>query len=392
MTKQAVRRRGWALAAAIEGLCLGLGAAVPAQAIVVQAGADAEADQARAEAARKAGAAHPSLMRIQFLSGVQGQAPIHASGVYLGASEDGKTGYILTAGHIFNFDPAGAKEPAFLEAAGHPGPVAPKGSGIPLGRILVHPGYRPLKDLLAGAAGPVVNDIAVITFPVGKDAAGLMAAAGLRPARLAGATDHRGAASLEAEVAGFGLTGTSASDLEPVDTVRGGPTLVHAVRFLAGEILVNLAPAVFTLEETGKAAQAGASLLHCFKPAPEPIRAFWEGDEVNTHWIQTHAQHVLPAPGDSGGPLFMETKEGPRVLGITSLVTHLSLRPEGAEEPMDCLGSLFVPVGEHLDWIEAVRTGGKAKAWVLEPKDRQWRLQEAGEGGTSCCSGSCAIL
>jgi len=391
MTKQTVLRHGWALAAALESLCLGFGAAVPAQAIVVQAGADAEADLARAEAARKAGAAHPSLMRIQFLSGAEGQAPIHASGVYLGTSEDGQTGYLLTAGHIFNFDPAGAREPAFLQALGQAGPVAPKDGGIPLGRILVHPGYRPLKDLLAGAAGPVVNDIAVITFPVGKEAAALMAS-GLRPARLAGATDHRGAASLEAEVAGFGLAGTSASDLEPADAVRGGRTLVHPVHFLAGEILVNLAPAVFTLEETGKAAQEGASLLHCFKPAPEPIRAVWEGDEVNTHWIQTHAEHVLPAPGDSGGPLFMETKEGPRVLGITSTVTHLSLRPEGAEEPMDCLASLFVPVGGHLDWIQAVRDGGKAQAWVLEPGGKPWKLQGAGDGGTGCCSGSCAIL
>ena len=386
--------------AVLKALGLGLLLGLLARAIIVQAGADPAAVRARAAAAREAGAKFRGPVRIHFADAEGGNAMQHGSGTYLGASADGRTGYILTAAHIFQFNPDEGTAAAFCRAMAWAGAEAPSGEGAVIDRIFVHPDYAGRAQAGKAWDRSFPNDIAVMSFSWdGRDrlkATGLWQAATL--------VDGKEATDLlvaDAEVAGYGLFGTNGTgEPELSDGIQAGWTRVQQASRLGRPMLVNWVPCAVSQERYLETKPPIKRLLHRFQPDRRVRAARLPWEKQAGHTIQAHPEQVLPAPGDSGGPLFLWTGRGLQVLGITSCLLLNTLVLEGSGTPELCLGSVWEPVAPHRDWIRLVRETGEAPAWVLRPGQPHWERQGPAKGpegkgaepADGECRWACAIL
>jgi hypothetical protein len=370
-------------------LSLGLLGVLPAPAIIVQDAADPEARRLRAEAARAAGAKHQGPVRIHFAATEAGSAMRHGSGVYLGDSADAETGYILTAAHVFRFDP-GRREPApFRRAMAWAGPEAPSGEGAVIERIHIHPYY----DTGSGTKGIPLpsHDLAIATFSwKGRDS--LRATGHWRAANLIEPKAVPEGSAIDAEAVGYGRFGTNGKDQpEFADGIQGGWTRVQPIRYRGLDSLVSWLGCAETEESCRESKQSLRQALHRFQLPKTVQRARIPGEKEAAQLLQAHPEQVLTAPGDSGGPLFLPTAAGPRVFGIASCLVMHDLEPEGGDGPELCIGAVWAPVAPYLEWIRAVLDGTEPPAWVLESGETRWRRQaEAGQGADDACS-LCAI-
>jgi hypothetical protein len=365
-----------------QGISLALAGQLPARAMIFKAGADAEEDRLREEAAHAAGAKYKCMVRICFGS-KDGQVVRSGSGVYLGTGEDGKKGYILTAAHVCAFGIEELRQAGFDQVLAFAGPVPKEGQGVAMEKIFINsrfdfgPGESGKRLPESGRRSPFGRcDIALMRFEVPLNAP-VTTADSLVPAILADGKDHLENTSLEAELVGFGGYGTNQGG-PPAwsDRVHAGKTLVAFEGRWGTGALVNWTP---VLPGVLKAYRAGANfrdLMHRFDLVDCRIKAAFPADRDSAQWIQTHPDHAVPAAGDSGGPLFMDTPVGPKVVGITSRAAGCLLLPEGTEDPVGCIGSVWEPVTSHLGWIKALQAGHPAPAWTIEPGAAGWRRLE----------------
>jgi len=149
--------------------------ALPAGALIVQAGKDERETQARIARAHEEGKRYKSVVGIRVNTGPTGSGI--ASGVYIGASPDGQTGFVLTVAHSFFTGKRLTRTPKNLKAvtlifgpripdlAAEP---APDLIEVPVGRVPVPP-----EHLRTGPGQPALDpggDVRQGGFPMVADA------------------------------------------------------------------------------------------------------------------------------------------------------------------------------------------------------------------------------
>ena len=92
-------------------LAFSLAGLPPARATIVQAEPDTDSDLLAELASHQAGARHKAVAAIHLTDEKGAVRLVSGSGTYIGASRDGRKGLVLTAAHLFGYDP---KAPAPL--------------------------------------------------------------------------------------------------------------------------------------------------------------------------------------------------------------------------------------------------------------------------------------
>jgi hypothetical protein len=138
--------------------------------------------------------------------------------------------------------------------------------------------------------------------------------------------------------------------------------------------------------------QGASELLEAGKVAPDLLCRFGLAEtrfqarsllDPTPRLIQTHADHVLPAHGDSGGPLFLAAPGGLQLAGISSRSENCTLFRCDDQQKVRAIVSVWEPVPDHLAWIQEVRDGVPASR-VLELK--------RGPRKAGVCNSRCVIL
>ena len=368
--------------------------AVPAHATIHQAGANAEADALLEKAAHAAGAKHPAVVGLYMLGNDSWPPLGTGSGVYIGTTRDGKKGLILTAAHLFPYDP---ERPSVLPCRSIMlafGPDLPSSYALPAARVLLHPGFTQVHP--GGPATECSNDMAILEFDLAPKAEGLTARE-VTPATLCDGSEDLSNVSMEAEMVGFGAFGTTKNLNFPRNVrVHSGQTLVTYCKYYGNNLLMNWAPMSDEALEEYSTGDRDPKLLNRFKSTSSRLGVRLS-PEAKPYIIQTHPHHSVPAQGDSGGPLFIRTPAGAaKVAGISSRTENflLSLSGGGSSAPMRIIASIWEPVVDHLAWIERVRDGVFEGTWVLERDKDPWQgPADEGSGSPGYFSHlPCAIL
>jgi len=356
-------------------LVLGLALLPPAQAVVIRGGATAEEDRALEARSHQAGVRLTSMVGITVPC-AESPLPALGTGVYLGTSADGRRGLVLTAAHLF----ADLGEGAGLAVGTvvHVGPALdPFAAGVStqlqVTRVRVHPRFKFHQDFTSrdaeGRPRPTVMntcDLALLEFDAAAYGA-ILLKAGVTAAALYDGTGFT-KPLLEAEVAGFGAFGTRTSPtVHNAFKVHAGNTRVSHGTWRGRTGFLHLSP----LSASGLAALSSAdprANVYQFEWVGTPLRAFSPADRSPLR-VQSHPNQALPASGDSGGPLFFNTKTGLKVAGIYSQYLAEPLLMDGLVDACKpFVLQVWEPVMEHLPWIQEVRGGAAAPAAPVEKK------------------------
>ncbi|MDR3673211.1 MAG: trypsin-like peptidase domain-containing protein [Holophaga sp.] len=353
---------GCALAATL------LGAGLPARAAIILAGADAAADVRMKQEAHRAGARHRSVVGI-YLLGRAAWPPVGTgTGVYIGPNAKGDKGLILTAAHLFRSEPrkGGRIVLAFGSdlATSHP---------VNAERVLIHPGFTPggqpalpgAEEKLSRMEVDTLVDLALVEFDLAAHAKAL-ADRGVTAADLWEGKEEPDPTVVTGEMVGFGVFGTTRNTVDATNVrVHAGNTLVSHTVYCGRRLFINWAPVPHEVARQLEAGAQGPALLFQFEPAETPIEA-QDPSGRDRHRLQTHRNHAVPAHGDSGGPLFLETPDGPRVAGINSRSENCVLIRSDTQARIRAIASIWEPLTDHLLWIQGVRAGVPGLARVLE--------------------------
>ena len=332
----------------ILALGVGLLTLTPARATIIQSGPTPQADLLLEAEAHAAGAKHACVVGLARPASASAWATV-ATGVYLGTSNDGRRGLVLSVAHPFQHLPAKVPHGSLSVLFSPQNADAP--GLVPVARVHVHP--------QAGCA----PDLAILEFDASRHQARL-AQAGILPAVL-----EEGPAStvplMEAEIAGFGRLGRNARPtLGEAGRIHGGHTRVTYGRCLGHWGFHHWSPLA---EEAFEAAlsQGRMGNRYPFLTDAPATHGFLPGS-CRPIPLGSHLKLALFAPGDQGGPLIFPTASGPKVAGIASRTRfrHLEL-PKTHSRFFEVLRfdfQLFAvqswePVMDHLGWIREVQAG-----------------------------------
>ena len=178
-------------------------APAPARAIIVQAGPDPDADRRLEQDSHQAAAAFKAVAAIR-LRFDRNQVHYAGTGVFIGASRDGRKGLLLTSAGIFGYDPDRPRPLGCLgiEVVFGPDPAVAEGRlEVPAERVLIRPGYTRSHHGLLRAPERMrdpepstKDDLAILEFDLSAHGAELEAA-GIAPAALPGQEVERKAAA-----------------------------------------------------------------------------------------------------------------------------------------------------------------------------------------------------
>ena len=238
---------------------------------------------------------------------------------------------------------------------------------VAIQKILLHPERTEGTDLVEDR-----NDLAILAFDL-KAHQEALAGRGVKPAVLYEGWGHTWRPHVEAKMVGFGRFGTSGHPAywesaltEPVvhagytycrnGTVGDRPALLSWVPLsvtiqeleqrMAESPDTNLSPFQALGKETAFLAQAGGQAIH----------------------IRPHAKQAASSMGDSGGPLFFNTKDGLQVAGIASGARFKTLIDPETKDSRLFQMDVYEPVMLHLEWIRGVLAGGPKSAGSQEAK------------------------
>jgi hypothetical protein len=362
------------------GFVTALVAPVAAQATIIQAGASAEEDIRLEQEAHLAGAKFPCVTAIYML-GTKDWPPVTSgTGVFIGSSQDGKKGLILTAAHIFNHSPKEARALGYQRMAMTFGPDLTSFRAVNAERVFLHPDFTAValpyfKSTESETAQVTLgHDVAIIQFDLATHAKALKDL-GITPAVLCEGGEHLGQPSLEAKTAGFGVFGTNQGSLVPQNVrIHAGDTLVSYGNLRGNNLFMNWSPMSQEASDLLDAKAMAPGLLNRFATLDGKVEVR-EGFTAKPQLLQTHKHHATGASGDSGGPLFIHTPQGPRVAGIYTRNEHCEVVRVDDGKKLWAMASLWEPVVDHLSWIQDIRHGLEEKALVLEPGNSQWECK-----------------
>jgi hypothetical protein len=337
----------FAAKALMMAVCLAI--QVPAHATILLGGATPEETALLEEKAHQAGARHTNVvgLTLEFHDGDLGMIS-YATGVYIGLTDDGQTGLVLSAGHAFdqNVRPKGLRSPKRAWVSLGPKILGKGEAGsvmIPAVRVELHPEFRWSSD---SAHAWTTNDLALVAFDASIHREALRAH-GIAPAKLR--ADHESKPPLiEAELVGFGRLGTHACrTLTSPRRVHSGHTWVTPGIVTGRTVLLHRSP-VFTVGEGKDTVHFGFDRIEAGLTIKDPET----GLETQ---LRSHQDQALGAPGDSGGPLFFNTSEGLEVAGIYSGCMIQSVEVVGTLEDEFVNTQVWEPVARHLSWIQSCR-------------------------------------
>ena len=359
----------------ITATALGLAALVPARAVVIPAGADAADDARREKASHDMGAKHTCVVGIEATP--RGSLmPALGTGVYIGTSADGTRGLVLTAAHLFVDPPEPGKSDQLECVILNFGPrmalmAPPSSSRIQVQRVVVHPDFRYYQDLSSknnGAPFPFpmsVNDLALLEFDAAASQDAL-AKLDVRPAVLYDGAKYQ-APFLEALIVGFGRFATSTSPtMMATGTVHQGHTLVtHGTR-RGRTAFMHWSP----MSKASEAAVSSGSPMANLKQYTLQLeeKSMYDPLMRTILPIKSHRMQALCAEGDSGIPLFFNTKGGVlKVAGIYSQFVGEYLLDPVSDTYHPHSAQYWEPVMGHSGWIHGVRNGTLGASKVLIP-------------------------
>ena len=338
---------------------------LPAGAVVVRGGGSREEVEEAERLSHAAGMALPSVVAVTVTSR-DGRGRCQGSGVYLGSGGGELNGHILTCAHLFCGEPvdarAGLGEVLVTFAGG--------GKRARADRVFLAPMFKsyPKWFSLARALDvePVRADLAIVEFCMAGWTEAARAA--LTPARLHAGTPGPDGVLLEAQIAGCGVFGTSRGPAP----VPGQPRLHAGKAWVAYGTWRERTAFLLALPSTphwDQSCPPARPRDRAELPGPWPGPAgmgFRDDTSGAIYPVCCHPEQAVTAPGDSGGPLFLLTLDGPRVAGIASstLDEHLTHGPNGAM--VSTLLQFFEPVTGQLEWIRATRDGTAAVKRVVE--------------------------
>ena len=367
---------------ALAALLLVLGLQVPGQATIILGGATPEEDARLKARAHQLALEHKNVVGLVFSKDNWAQAQVaQATGVYLGPSADGRTGLVLTSAHpwLEEADPDQAGKVAYLLVNFGPDnlmwPTAGKVQAVGL-RVVFPFGKYASAQASADATGmtfsrqmPDLTDLAIVEFLLTPRRAQALAALGVAPARLYDGEGYR-APLLEGLISGYGLFGTShgarlgnAAEKQP----HAGYTRVSYGLGRTGFGFLHWSPYAPEGEALIPEARKGEGNLNedQFLTVAEP--EVWHDERSGAKvQVRSHPRQTLIAAGDSGGPLFFNTRKGLALAGIASHSGDVPLVAEGGAATRLFIRQMWVPVKAHRAWIEAVRAGSTGGCEVME--------------------------
>jgi hypothetical protein len=373
----------------MHGFLLGLAVGFPARAIVVRAG---QADQAR-----RAGAEQHAVVGLLIEYPLRQPEPLTAAtewgvgtGVYLGRTPDGK-GWILTAAHLFAGDGTREAVPAPIRVLLAPGELPDPNTLSPLPplveakRVWIHSEFRYFDEKNPGRRPQfnrnLKNDLALVEC----EASTLLNAPdgqGLSAATFYEGSEFQTRPMLEAEIAGYGLSGTQEdAELARPGRRHAGSTYVshgewmERTAFIHGSALgadTLRAVAALRLGHTQAnlnrflLGEAETTMYVPLDPGEEPMPS------LPIRLQPSHPNQAVIAAGDSGGPLFLAGGTGRerQLAGIASCfeITRLVAMPgRPLWDAQCCLLEIWEPIMGHVPWIRSIQERlPEAKATKLE--------------------------
>ena len=348
---------------------IGLGAEVPGQAVIIRAGASAEADVLLEARSHEAGVQYRCVVGLSVACD---SYRFCATGVYLGTSPDGKRGLVLTAAHPFILDASfgpGEEPVRFVTLTFGPQREAKTAVAVGVPRVLIHPDFKYHKAFTdrMGCSLPItipVHDLAILEFQMSEVLHQHFASTGFSPAVLL-EEEHYPEGLWDAAIAGFGEFGTSSSPTDAIqEKLHAGHTKVQLGDWRGRLSLMHLSPFAKGTRAARESATADANILQ-FDLAKEELDCTSPSGRSRVP-MQSHEDQALASTGDCGGPLFVTTKEGPRLAGIF-LWSDEEAVAGASRKVQPCHLQLWEPVmlREHLDWIQTVQRGFSGGAEVL---------------------------
>jgi hypothetical protein len=300
------------------------------------------------------------------------------TGVFIGIDGSGQTGYILTAAHVLTIrggrvDDGIPMRPSDIQITFGPSQSRAGGNRIAFmaSRAVVHPDFGAYLDAsMPGRHGKrlarwmVRNDLALLEFPLGSNGADHLERRGIRAARLYDGAGYEKPLR-EARIAGFGQSGTHQGvGYRNQPRIQAGMTLVSHGTWRGHTGFTHWSPVSSTLSRwlSGKDRSQSLDLSGFQFEMMEPATYVNSLDQSLIR-VASHPKQALGAIGDSGGPLFLETRRGPEVAGIYSICgyEYLTSYFTGAKARwFHC--HQWAPVKENLAWIRGVMTGAEGLA------------------------------
>jgi hypothetical protein len=351
-----------------------------AQATIVQAGASPEEDTRREEESHLAGAKFPCVTAIYML-GTRDWPPVTSgTGTFIGTSRDGKKGLVLTAAHIFHYRPEEGRAHGYQRIAVSFGPDLKSFRAVDAERVFLHPDFSlVVPGHFRGSEGEVAaltpgNDVAIVQFDLEHHAKAL-AELGVTAAILGEDRECWSHPGLEAKTVGFGVFGTTSGRVDDQNVrVHAGDTLVSHGELRGKNLFMNWSPMSQEASDLLDAKTMAPGLLNRFATLDSRVEVRERGD-AKPRRMETHKDQVAPAEGDSGGPLFIDTREGPRVVGLFTRSEHCQVLRGDNGKKLWSMAALWEPVVDHLPWIRGIRDGLEGKAQVLVPGSGHWECE-----------------
>ncbi len=319
------------------------------------------------------GKQHTFVVRLQVESRARS---CNATGSYLGMGKDGKTGYILTAAHMFKAGNALTSDEnvAAVEISFGPrlGDEVESKAGLRVlaQRLFICPQHevkaiaRP--TLAKGVDAPMIPhaDLAILAFDASACEEALENAK-VQPAVL---FEGKGQAELmDAKVVGFGAFGNADSThTVTADRVHAGGTKVTLGGYLGFPAFVHWSPikagGPARFEEYRKDPR-----INLFPFLPQLQKAlFLNPFDGQALVVQSHDNQVLAASGDSGGPLLLKNQSVLKVAGVSGHWETHQLRRLTDGCPVPSMMQVWQPVMPHLAWIRGIMAGEPGKSPVVD--------------------------
>jgi hypothetical protein len=353
--------------ALLQVCALALLGSAPANALVVKAGPTPQDDLQREARAHQAGTGLTFMVGVFIaLEGTGTVSGNGASGVYLGASPDKATGYVLTSAHSFVNRQDATKTLPMKGVYLAFGPTMSKDAATAIvraSRVLVHPDFgQKSVSVLGGTRTIFAHDVAIVEF-AGADAIKRIEALGRTGATFYEGKGYLSKPDLEAMIAGYGVFGTQASPTlaNPLNRVYAGHTRVTHTTFNGHTGFFHFG-------------------LHADKPLPpgddvnwtmfktlETASIYQNPHELSDVSVSTHTRQTMFANGDSGGPLLFQTKHGLAVAGLIAGTSNGFLLNKATGEREHAIVQRFEPIMDKLTWIRNVLLGIPGTERILVP-------------------------
>lgn len=314
-----------------------------------------------------------------------GQMPqVDGSGVFLGTDGTGRTGFILSAAHLFcHGDKPTEQEKAqtvhlYFSRQRVPGEGDETPISIPATRVLIHPRYlvRVAPESKESKKGEVraplrLNDLAILEFDAAQHSKALEEAEAT-PAVLYDGSGYSSKPLLDAQIVGFGRFATHSGSTSlyfhhprahsghtkvTYGLLEDRNTFFHW-SMLNTEWLKSIAEALKVLGSEAPQGNRQPFLLQL-----EPRQAIWLKDGTKVSF-QSHMNQALLDEGDLGGPMFFKSGGSFKVAGIASSVSQEQL--QDGSEVIPTVLQCWEPLMDKLDWIRAVREGTDSQSTVIK--------------------------